>query len=220
MHHIQHYILTKLSTTKWARFSEMRPPKVDSNAYSYHLTLLKKQHLVEKHVEKGYRLSPKGLTQVDRMSSNELQVRIQPKIISMCLLYDEHDKVSLLAKSKQPFIGAWTFPSGKLHIEDGSARSAVVREINERVAIRENDTLMHAADVYIHASINGQLVSSILAHVFTMRVTRAHIERQDIKWMTKQDWDDLQLAPGVKEIYDLIESNKGSFAYAEYAIDW
>ncbi|MDB5187199.1 MAG: Hydrolase [Candidatus Saccharibacteria bacterium] len=220
MHHIQHYILIKLSTTKWARFSEMRPPKVDSNAYSYHLTLLQKQQLVEKHVEKGYRLSPKGLAHVDRMSSSELHVRIQPKIISMCLLYDEQDNVALLAKSKQPFISAWVFPHGKMHIEDGSARSAMVREINERVAISENDTLRHAADVYIHASINGQLVSSILAHVFTMRVTRSDIERQDIKWTTKHDWADLQLAPGVQEIYELIEANKGSFAYAEYSIDW
>lgn len=220
MHHIQHYILITLSTTKWARFSQMRPPKVDSNAYSYHLKLLQKQQLIEKHAEKGYRLSPKGLAQVDRMSSNELQLRIQPKIISMCLLYDEHDKVALLAKNKQPFIGAWVFPHGKMHIEDGSARGAMVREINERVAITENDTLMHVADVYIHASINAQLVSSVLAHVFTMRIIRAQIKRQDIKWTTKNDWNNLQLAPGVEEIYDLIQTHKGSFAYAEYMIDW
>ena len=161
MHHIQHYILTKLSVTKWARFSEMRPPKVDSNAYSYHLKLLQKQGLVEKHLEKGYRLSPKGMTQVDRMSTNELQMRLQPKIITMCVIRNEKDEVMLLAKSKQPFIKSWTYASGKFHMEDGSVRASMVREIAERVDIAPNETLNHVADVYINASISGQLVSSI-----------------------------------------------------------
>lgn len=220
MHHIQHYILTKLSVAKWAKFSEMRPPKVDSNAYSYHLKLLLKQQLIEKHAEKGYRLSPRGMTQVDRMSATELNVRLQPKIITMCLLYNEDDKVLLLAKSKQPFIGAWTFASGKLHMEDGGARTAMVREIVERVAIQDNETLTHVADVYINASIGGQLVSAILAHVFTMQVAQAAIERQDVIWADEQDWQRLQLAPGIKEVYELIENNKNTFTYAEYTIDW
>jgi 8-oxo-dGTP pyrophosphatase MutT (NUDIX family) len=220
MHHIQHYILTKLSVTKWAKFSEMRPPKVDSNAYSYHLKLLQKQQLIEKHPEKGYRLSPRGMTQVDRMSTHELNVRLQPKIITMCLLYDENDNVLLLAKSKQPFIGAWTFASGKLHIEDGSARGAMVREIFERVAVKDNDTLAHVADLYINASIAGELVSTIFAHVFTMHIKRSDILRQDVIWADNTTWQDLQLAPGIKEVYELVQRNKGVFAYAEYAIDW
>lgn len=220
MHHIQHYILTKLSVAKWAKFSEMRPPKVDSNAYSYHLKLLLKQQLIEKHVEKGYRLSPKGMTQVDRMSATELNVRLQPKIITMCLVYNEEGKVLLLAKSKQPFIGAWTFASGKLHIEDGGARSAMVREIAERVAIQANDTLTHVADTYINASISGQLVSTILAHVFTMHVSQAVIERRDVIWADEQDWPQLQLAPGIKEVYKLVNSGEAGFKYAEFSIDW
>lgn len=198
----------------------MRPPKVDSNAYSYHLKLLQKQQLIEKHPDKGYRLSPKGLAQVDRMSKIELSFRLQPKIITMCLLYNEDGKVMLLAKSKQPFIGAWTFASGKLHIEDESARGAMVREINERVAIEPNETLIHAADVYLRASINNELVSPILAHVFTMHISASAIRREDVMWADGDDWGGLQLAPGVKEVYDLIEENQGKFAFAEYSIDW
>lgn len=220
MHHIQHHILTKLGTTKWARFSDMRPPKVDSNAYSYHLKLLVRQKLIEKHPDKGYRLTPRGMTQVDRMSTTELNFRMQPKIITMCLLYSKENKVLLLAKSKQPFIGAWTYPSGKLHIEDGGPRSAVIREINERVAIAANDTLAHAADVYINASIGSQAVSTILAHVFTMRISKDEIARQDVKWVDEDGWGDIELAPGVKEIYGLIQNNKNPFTYAEYSIDW
>jgi ADP-ribose pyrophosphatase YjhB (NUDIX family) len=220
MHHIQHYILTVLSVTKWARFSEMRPPKVDSNAYSYHLKLLVKQRLIEKHSEKGYRLSPIGLAQVDRMSTSELQLRIQPKIITMVLLHNEHGEVLLLAKSKQPFIGAWTFASGKLHIEDGNVGAAVTREIKERVGVVANTTLKHKADVYIYASINGQLVSTVLSHVFTMKIKTSDVARKDVLWATTDDFETKQLAPGTKEVYDLVVNMQGDFSFAEYAIDW
>jgi 8-oxo-dGTP pyrophosphatase MutT (NUDIX family) len=220
MHHIHHYILTKLSTTKWAKFSDLRPPKIDSNAYSYHLKLLQKQQLIEKHQEKGYRLSPKGLTQVDRMSTYELHFRLQPKIITMCVLYDDKGRVLLLAKSKQPFIGAWTFASGKLHIEDGSVRNAMVRELSERVALPGNESLRHAADVYINASIDGELVSTVLAHVFTMLITPEEIARQDVLWVQGGEWQHLQLAPGVEEVYAFIKGRKNDFSFAEFSIDW
>jgi ADP-ribose pyrophosphatase YjhB (NUDIX family) len=220
MHHIQHYILIKLSVAKWARFSEMRPPKVDSNAYNYHLKLLVGQRLIEKHAEKGYRLSPLGLAQVDRMSTSELQFRIQPKIITMILLSNERDEVLLLTKSKQPFIDAWTFTTGKLHVEDGTVQGAAIREINERVAVAPNRTLAHVADVYIHASIRGQMVSSVLSHVFTMRIKSSDVVRTDVLWANKDDFETRKLAPGVQEIYTLVSNNRGSFAFAEYTIDW
>lgn len=220
MHHIQHYILTKLSVAKWARFSEMRPPKVDSNAYSYHLKLLINQKLIEKHVEKGYRLSPLGLAHVDRMSASELQFRIQPKIITMCVLYNEEGKILLLVKTKQPFIGSWTFTTGKLHIEDGGARVAVIREVNERLAVKPNKTLTHAADVYINASIDGQSVSTVLAHIFTMHINANEVARADILWTDSNDRQNIKLAPGVKEVCELVEANAEKFTYAEYTIDW
>lgn len=220
MHHIQHYILSVLSVTKWARFSQMRPPKVDSNAYSYHLKLLVRQSLIQKHTEKGYRLSPVGLTYVDRMSTNELQFRIQPKIITMVVLLNEQDEVLLLAKSKQPFIGAWTFVSGKLHIEDGSVQAAAVREIHERVAVLANDTLHHVADVYVHASITGQLVSTVLSHVFTMQVATADVVREDVLWVNKAALDLHQLAPGINEIHRLVTNMDTEFTFAEYSINW
>lgn len=198
----------------------MRPPKVDSNAYSYHLKLLVKQRLIEKHTEKGYRLSPTGLAQVDRMSTNELQLRIQPKIITMVLLQNEHGEVLLLAKSKQPFIGAWTFASGKLHIEDGNVSDAATREIKERVDVVANTTLKHKADVYIHASINGQLVSTVLSHVFTMQIKTSDVARKDVLWAKTEDFKTEQLAPGTKDVYDLVANMQGDFSFAEYAIDW
>lgn len=220
MHHIQHHILTTLSITKWARFSEMRPPRVDSNAYSYHLKLLQKQKMIEKHADKGYRLSPLGLAMVDRMSTTELQLRVQPKIITMGILYNEDGKVLLLAKSKQPFFGAWTFASGKLHLEDGSAKNAMIRELKERVNVEPNQTLKHIADTYISAAINEQLVSTVLAHVFTMTIHSHEVSRRDVLWTNADDRRDLQLAPGIEEVYKLAEQYKNKFVFDEYHINW
>lgn len=220
MHHIQHYVLTQLSITKWARFSELRPPSTDSNLYSYHLKLLIRQKLIEKHDDKGYRLSPLGLSQVDRMSTNELQIRIQPKIITMCLVYNELGQLLLLRKSKQPFIGAWTFVSGKLHIEDGGARSAMIREIQERVDVRANETLEHKANTYLSASIDGQLVSTVLAHIFTMVIRTGEVKRRDVSWSNADERRSMELAPGVVEICSLVEADSSTFNYAEYHIDW
>jgi ADP-ribose pyrophosphatase YjhB (NUDIX family) len=220
MHHIQHHILTVLSVNKWAKFTQMRPPKVDSNAYSYHLKLLLRQRLLEKHPEKGYRLSPAGLAQVDRMSNSELNLRIQPKIITMILIYNEHNEVLLLAKSKQPFIGAWTFASGKLHIEDMSARAAAMREIHERVGVTSNDTLAHVADAYIHASINGQLVSTVLSHIFTMRIEARQVVRTDVLWADATAMKTIQLAPGIAEVDTLVTNGQKEFTFAEYSINW
>lgn len=220
MHHIQHHILSVLSVTKWARFSAMRPLNVDSNAYSYHLKLLVRQRLIEKHPEKGYRLSPLGLAQVDRMSTNELQLRVQPKIITMIILYNELGQMLLLAKSKQPFIGAWTFASGKLHTEDASAYAAAVREIDERVGVSCNVTLSHVADAYIRAVINGYPVSTVFSHIFTMRINASEVRRMDVLWVDAESMQTIQLAPGIKEVCTLVTDRRGDFAFAEYSIDW
>lgn len=220
MHHIQHYILNVLAATKWARFRDMRPPKVDSNVYSYHLKLLIKSGLIEKDDLKGYRLSPRGMTQVDRMSATELQVRIQPKIITMTLVYNEDGKILLLAKKKQPFIGAWSFPSGKLHIEDGSPHASAVREIGERLAVVAKPSLAHVADAYIYSWIGTELVSAILAHVFTMTIRAEEVARRDVMWTDEADRTNLELAPGVEEVCALVKDNKGTFAYAEYSLNW
>jgi hypothetical protein len=47
-HHIQKFILHYLISHEFARFRDLRPPKVDTNLFSYHLKLLQKSGYVEK----------------------------------------------------------------------------------------------------------------------------------------------------------------------------
>lgn len=218
MHHIRHHILQVLSRQEWARFRDMRPPKVDSNSYSYHLKALQKEHLVEKG-DQVYRLSPQGLALADRMSSQRLTLRQQPKIITMTILQDESDKVLLLAKNKQPFIGAWTLPHGKLHIEDGSVRAAARRELTERLNIMSNESLRLLANVYISVRINDVLISSVLSHIFTMKIDRSQVARTDVVWSDAKIRKSMKLAPATEEIIALAKPGKQALLL-EYYIDW
>ena len=47
-HHIQRRILSVLCYRKMARFRDLRPPRVDTNLFSYHLKVLIRHQLVQK----------------------------------------------------------------------------------------------------------------------------------------------------------------------------
>jgi hypothetical protein len=61
IHHIQKYIIDVLMYQQVARFRDLRPPKTDTNLFSYHLNSLLKSGMVTK-VEGGYSLSMAGLS--------------------------------------------------------------------------------------------------------------------------------------------------------------
>ncbi len=133
-HHIQKHIIGTLLYKEVARFRDLRPPKTDTNLFSYHLGLLIKAGFVKK-LEKGYGLSQNGLTYVDRMSTEKMSVRSQPKIISMLVIQNSEGDILLQKRDKQPFINAWTLPYGKLHIDDQSILAAAVREAYEKLGV-------------------------------------------------------------------------------------
>lgn len=115
-HHIQKHIISVLIHQQYARFRDMRPPNVDTNLYSYHLKLLQKRQMVQK-TDKGYCLDKAGLLYVDRVSLKSLNIRTQPKIITMIVLQNADGDVLLQKRAKQPHIDTWTLPYGKLHID-------------------------------------------------------------------------------------------------------
>ena len=78
-HHIQKSILKYLTKQQTARYSQMRPPKVDSNLYAYHLKSLLKTGFIIKN-NKDYSLSPSGLNYVETVSLDKFQIHSQPKI--------------------------------------------------------------------------------------------------------------------------------------------
>lgn len=217
MHYIQKHILKTLMYTKYARFRDMRPSKVDSNVYSYHLRALLKEDLVEK-LEAGYRLSPKGLFYVDKVSMENLEPRIQPKIITMIIVQNEKDEILLFPKVKQPFINAWMLPFGKVHLDDETLLQAASREMQEKVGLT-SEKLSHVGDCYIRASINQKLVWYVLAHVFVTKIKSIDVKDHNLKWLDKKQRSDLRLTPATEEVIDKA-LGANNFFFETFDVEW
>jgi len=215
-HHIQKHIIDVLMYAEIARFRDLRPPKTDTNLFSYHLNALIKSGMVRK-VEGGYSLTMDGLSYVDRVSTEKKVIRSQPKIITMLLIQNSEGDVLLQRRNKQPYINAWTLPYGKLHIEDESLEIAAKREALEKLGL-EDQILIHAGDCYIRVKNDEEMLSATLAHVF--RFNRDDIEiSDDIVWARPHKLNQFRLAPAVEEIMTRGFFND-PFFFEEFEVPW
>lgn len=196
-HHIQKHIIGILIHQKYARFRDLRPPGVDTNLYSYHLKVMQKDGWIEKHPE-GYILSQEGLAYVDRVSLKKLNIRSQPKIISMLVVQNSDGDVLLLRRTKQPYIDTWTLPYGKTHIDDSSIIEGAKREWREKLG-DEPPVITHAGDCYIRVTQGEQVFSTTLAHVFYAESDEVALNEK-LEWARPHRLSQYDLAPAVEQI--------------------
>lgn len=172
--------------TKFARFRDMRPEGIDSNAYSYHLTAVQKEKLVQKTSD-GYTLTVRGLSYVDVLSGENQRPRPQPKIMTLIIIENEFGHFAAYQKERQPFIGQLTFPCGKLHMDDLSIKQAALREVREKTGGLLMD-LRHVGDSYVALTHERQVVMNALMHVFYTRIQMSHIHfRPEVQWYTRDE---------------------------------
>jgi ADP-ribose pyrophosphatase YjhB (NUDIX family) len=215
-HHIQKFIIGVLIHKKYARFRDLRPPKTDTNLFSYHLKVLIKDGWVEKS-EEGYTLSKNGLAYVDRVSIKKLNIRSQPKIITMLLIQNSEGDVLVQRRSKQPYIDTWTLPYGKTHIDDESIEIGAHRESLEKLQYSP-PSLRHVGDAYIRVKTEGELLSATLAHIFRFE-TDDIIQNEDLKWVQPLKLSRLKLAPSVEDIVTRSFFGDDHF-FAEFTHEW
>jgi ADP-ribose pyrophosphatase YjhB (NUDIX family) len=196
-HHIQKHILSVLMYQQTARFRDLRPLRTDTNLFSYHLTALIKTDFVKK-TEEGYSLSQNGLTYIDRVSTEKMSVRTQPKIITMLLVQNSDGDILLQRRNKQPYINVWTLPYGKLHISDLSIEAAAKREALEKLSI-DTITPRHVGDAYIRVESGDILLSTTLAHIFRANDDTV-LENETNIWVSPYALTDYALAPAVEAI--------------------
>lgn len=215
MHYIEKHILKTLCYCKWARFRDMKPKNVDSNLYNYHLKLLMKDEMIEKLPGRGYRLLPKGMRFIDHVSIKNVEPRLQPKLLTKIVSINSDNEILLWPKHKQPFIGQWSLPSGKMHYDDSSVEHAVRREIRY-MTLDEPRNLQHRGIVEFQAAIAGTIVSHTIAHVFTASLT--NVRHDFTKSIPLVHVPSLMLSPGTKET---IEATYGhsTFFYEKYDFD-
>jgi ADP-ribose pyrophosphatase YjhB (NUDIX family) len=215
-HHIQKHIIGVLYHQRIARFRDLRPPRVDTNLYSYHLKILIKAGFIEK-CDGGYTLGREGLLYVDRVSEAKMNVRTQPKIVTMLVIQNSNGDVLLQRRTKQPYIDTWTLPYGKLHIDDATIQAAAQREAFEKLDLR-GVAPVHAGDCYIRVYDNEELLTTTLAHVF--RFDHDDIELTDnLQWVRPHKLQQLTLAPTVERIMTRTFFNDPYF-FEEFDASW
>lgn len=215
-HHIQKHIIDVLMYTEVARFRDLRPPRTDTNLFSYHLNTLIKLKLVKK-LEIGYTLTTNGLSYVDRVSTEKRVVRMQPKIISMLLIQNSEGDVLLQRRRKQPYINAWTLPYGKIHIDDETLELAAQREVKEKLGIT-GQALIHAGVCYIRVKAGDDILSTTTTHVFKFNSDNIKTT-DDIIWARPHKLDQYRLAPAVQSIVSRGFFND-PFFFEEFEEEW
>jgi 8-oxo-dGTP pyrophosphatase MutT (NUDIX family) len=215
-HHIQKHIVGVLAYKDTARFSELRPPGVDTNLFSYHLKSLIRDGFITK-LDKEYTLSGEGLGYVDRVSSATFTLRRQPKIITMLLIQNSDGQVLLQKRKKQPHINTWTLPYGKIHIDDLSVQAAARRESLEKLGIKDPD-VRHVGDCYIRVYANQAILSTTSAHIFRYEVDMVFGD-EALVWVEPIKLHTYDLAPAVEQI--IARSFFGDeYFFAEFEHEW
>lgn len=208
-HHIQKHILQVLVHSEYARYSDMRPEKVDSNLYAYHLNKLLSSGYVRKD-DQGYTLNTKGLRYVEYASSSSMKVRSQPKITTAVLLTNINGEILLTKRMKQPYINYYGLPLGKIYsIEDKNILDSAIRELYEKTGVKYKK-LSHAGDLYLKIHLDKVLISDLLIHVFKATCKKNKSISESSLWIDKNNLNKIKLVPGVKEIIKLSD-NKDTF---------
>jgi len=205
MHWIQRHILELLMTHSTMRFSELRAEGVESNLFQYHLRHIIRKGLVEKSGE-GYRLAPAGLYYADRFSPIYKGERPQPKIITIVVLKDDKGRVLLQKKPRQPWLGTYHLPAGKVHAGE-TTNQAATRELEEKTGIHIDDMRFRSL-THVQIFKSGELVSDYFGFIFAANC-------EDVVgdgWYDPDEGlNEIELEPGVKAILGFEHLGDGEF---------
>jgi len=218
MHFIKRHIMSSLTFKKWCKFSEMRPDKVDSNLYNYHLRSLIKDGWIEKVESKGYRLTPRGLRFADLVSPKTFQTQLQAKTIIMMLIKNPKGEVMLWKRKKQPFIDSWTLPNGKTHYEDPSLAVSVERDCDKFFGDKPT-SYKHIGVVEVNAKVKDKVISHIIAQLYSVEINPDSPVPEQTQWFNMDDIKKLRLAPAVEDILK-IDSASTALTYHHFEVDW
>lgn len=195
MHWIQRHILEQLMTHAVCRFSELRVANVESNLFQYHLKHLISIGLVER-CDGGYRLAPTGLYYADRFSPEYKGERPQPKLITIVVLKNRRGEVLLQQKPRQPWLGDYHLPAGKIHTGETTDQAAT-RELEEKSGLHI-EGLWFRCLTHVQILKDGVVISDYFGFIFMGEFDG---EIGGGYWYNPDDeTENVKLAPSVREI--------------------
>jgi ADP-ribose pyrophosphatase YjhB (NUDIX family) len=192
----------------------MRPTNVESNLYQYHLLQLQREGYVEK-LENGYSLTGRGLAYADRHSTTLKKTRSQPKLITVLFLATDDNKILVVPKKRQPFMGTHNLPSGKIHLDETIAEAAA-REFTEKVTQGVSlISLEHFGVSHITIKQDDFVISDYIALLMRGSISVTGSLAEDSLLCTLKEAEQLKLMPSVRE---LLSAYQDSSVFSEHTI--
>ncbi len=160
LHHIQRGIILSLATYSPQRFTELQPPRIPNNTFSYHLKRLIDTGYVTQ-TENGYTSTRKALKLIG-FGDSQRQRPSSPMVITMLYITNDEGEILLLNRNKRPFQGWYGLPSGTVHLGE-SVDEAAQRELFEKTTIISQSSLnslgmldfqyreQESDDIFVHA---------------------------------------------------------------------
>lgn len=140
LHHIQRGIILSLVTSSPLTFTELQPPRIPNNTFSYHLKkLIENGYIEHAPSQSGYIPTRKALKLVAVNGDQKSRVR-SPALITMFYITNDEGEVLLLSRNIDPFQGWYSLPSGSVHFGE-SLDEAAQRELFEKTGIKATKEL-------------------------------------------------------------------------------
>lgn len=219
MHIIQKHIMRKLTVNTCLRYADIQPEGVEGNQFSYHLKTLIKQKLI-KRCQGGYTLTSEGMLYTSSVTFETFMVRSQAKVATLVICKNDRGEYLTYHRRRQPFIGMYGFPYGKIHMGE-RVEEAALRELAEKTGI--SATLTQRAIMYLLVKNDeGEVTAHTMFHIFTGENLKGTVMPEtgygQISWKSEKDLVKVNPMPGVLEVLKLIKSKKPGLLFEEHEI--
>lgn len=217
MHNIRRKILDRLFYERSLGYAQLRPAGIESNHFAYHLDQLIREGLIAK-ADRAYTLTTKGLALADKMSHDNLAVRVQPHIVTSIHIVNEAGQYLLYKHAFQPYIDKYGPPQGRLHYAE-TIMQAATRELAEKTGLK-GVPLRHRGMAYVKASRGDEVISKILIHVFTGVVKGTPplcepTKKGSCSWGVASKLKAAECMPGFRKIQKLLEIHGDELFFVE-----
>lgn len=139
LHHIQRGIILSLAANTPQKFTELQPPRLPNNTFSYHLKKLINAGYVD-HTGLNYSLTRKALKLV-AASDDQKTHAATPPVITMIYVTNDDGETLLINRNSFPFQGWYGLPAGQVHLGE-SPKEAAERELLEKTGIHVEGELL------------------------------------------------------------------------------
>jgi hypothetical protein len=214
-------IFLKLCKADFLRYSELKPPEMESNHFAYHLKKLKEDGFIRQDEGTGlYTLAPKGLRLADILSFKTELIRTQPKIVILIIAKNVvGSRVLIGVRQRQPYYGQKVFPAGKVHFGE-RLEDAEKRTLEEFLPSAEFSLLRKRGKASMIYKKDSICVSHIYCHVYAIQLNESSQETLPKSFQDQSsalEWEDIAgvgsssvWLEGTKQLLEKVEAD-GSF---------